>query len=781
MNAVDEIHIPAPELRGAIWDLGACRDLEVGLDGPAGCVAGETRIYNPVTNEHASIKELCEKGIAPIVQTLIGARQAEVPFKKGVADLFRVTLASGRQCVVTGNHLVLTPTGWRYVSSLAVGDLVGVGEPSAQPSCVHSSKHISANSLSHCLSGTHQYDAQLPHEKDSALSAAPPRDDVRIHGLSYSHMGDPVYELSHTLLPNNHHANMDYSHQTAYMAYAQTHGGLERLSLAYESYQLGVQSQRQTRLVMLAHEQDQCCRSMHLNESYLTQSLQPLEHSGLDLVRTRACPQFYEYSMSHDRSPEPFDDRALSNVYISSMLSPVSYNQTHVSYNNTSMDEVSSIEYERTDEYFDLHVPVAEHYLAEGIWHHNTGKTFGILYYIHTLLLTYPGSKWLITRMYNTDLAGSAMATYRDDVIHPSERIQYFGGNKVEPASYRYPNGSRLLVSGLDRASKVKSLEVDGVYINEATECDVDRVEFCRMRLRKGKMPFQQLLMDFNPDAPTHHLNVRMNEGITTRLLSRHEDNPRYWDARANDWTEEGRRYVLGTLEGLTGVRKARYRHGLWVAAEGTVYEDSWDPKRSIIDPFPIPASWPRYMSLDFGYVNPFCAKWYAEEPDGGLICYREIYKTKVLVEDHCKEIRRVSRWGENGGDPLPRAVIADHDAEDRATFERHAGLTTMPAHKSVSDGIQAMQARLRPSGSSKARLRYFRNCLVERDKELVKAKKPTCTVEEYDSYIWDERQGMRRGEQPVKEGDHGLDSDRYMVAYKDLKPSKVKYSSRVY
>ena len=37
-----------------------------------------------------------------------------------------------------------------------------------------------------------------------------------------------------------------------------------------------------------------------------------------------------------------------------------------------------------------------------------TGKTFGILYYIHLLLLKYQGAKALVTRRYNTDLAGSA-------------------------------------------------------------------------------------------------------------------------------------------------------------------------------------------------------------------------------------------------------------------------------------------------------------------------------------------------------------------------------------
>lgn len=410
-----------------------------------------------------------------------------------------------------------------------------------------------------------------------------------------------------------------------------------------------------------------------------------------------------------------------------------------------------------------------------------TGKTFGILYFIHTLLLMYPGAKFLVARKYNTDLAGSALATYRDSVLDDDEGIHYFGGNKVKPAAYEYPNGSLLLVNGLDKPGKVKSMEFDGIYINEATECDIDDIEFCRMRLRKGKIPWQQLIMDFNPDAPTHFLNQRMNDGITTRLLSRHEDNPHYWDAVKQDWTEAGRKYVLGILGGLTGVRLARYRYGIWAAAEGTVYEDSWDRSRNVVKSFPIPLDWPRYMSVDFGYTNPFVCKWYALDPDGRAYCYRELYQTKKLVEEHAKTIKHYSRWGEKGGDPLPRAIIADHDAEGRATLERHLGLMTIPAYKAVSEGIQAVASRLRPAGDGKPRLMYFRDALVEPDPELVKAKKPKCTIEEFDVYVWDTRQNMKRGEAPMKENDHGMDTDRYFIAHLDVRPSTVRYSNRVY
>lgn len=422
-----------------------------------------------------------------------------------------------------------------------------------------------------------------------------------------------------------------------------------------------------------------------------------------------------------------------------------------------------------------------------------TGKTYGILYYIHVLLLNYPGAKFLVARKYNTDLAGSAMATYRDHILDPREGVYYFGGNKVEAAAYRYPNGSLLVVNGLDKPGKVKSMEFDGIYINEATECSAEDIEFCRMRLaRRGKcaLPNQKLIMDFNPDAPTHHLNQRMNEGKTRRILSRHEDNPAFWDAKTQDWTEAGRHYIFNILGGLTGVRLARYRYGIWAAAEGTVYQDSWDRSRNVIKPFPIPREWPRYLAIDFGFTHPFVCLWGATDPDGRLHIYRQIYMSKRLVEDHAKDIAIASGWFHllpkthpkynvkpaDNADPLPRDIICDHDAEDRATLERHLGLRTRAAKKTVSDGIQAVSSRFRPAGDGKPRLMIHEHCLVERDQELVTAKKTTCLEQEPDTYRWDLRQGMKQGEHPVKELDDGLDALRYLCAYHDLTDTAVTY-----
>lgn len=419
-----------------------------------------------------------------------------------------------------------------------------------------------------------------------------------------------------------------------------------------------------------------------------------------------------------------------------------------------------------------------------------TGKTWTALYKVHAVLTKYAGARALVARKSNTDLAGSAMATFRESILDEREGVHYFGGNRIKPAAFQYPNGSLMIVNGLDKASKVKSWEFDIAYINEGSECLLEDIEFVRSRLRHGAMPYQQLILDTNPDAPTHWLNQRMNEGKTTRLLSRHEHNPRFYDVATQDWTEEGRAYIEGVLGGLTGVRLSRLRYGLWAAAEGTVYEDAWDARRNVIDrsEAAIKREWPRYLSIDFGYTNPFVCQWYAEDGDGRLYLYREIYQTKVLVEDHCTQIALASGWFHllprdhaqysdrpaEWADPLPREIICDHDAEDRATLERHLKLYTTAAKKTVRDGIQAVQTRLRPAGDGKPRLFFVRNALVYRDPFLAQAKRPTCTVEEFDSYVWkQDSSGMK--EEPVKENDHGCDCVRYQAA-RDLQPSGVSY-----
>lgn len=405
-----------------------------------------------------------------------------------------------------------------------------------------------------------------------------------------------------------------------------------------------------------------------------------------------------------------------------------------------------------------------------------TGKSMACLFRLHLVCMDArnQGVRCLVVRKTMKSLGATTLVTFRERVAREAIGAgicHYFGGNVEEAAAYRYPaTGSAIVVGGMDNPTKIMSGEYDLIFVDEATELTANDWEHLATRLRHGALSWQQLIGACNPAHPTHWLKLRADAGDLTLLESRHEDNPTLY--RDGVMTAEGERYI-GILDRLTGVRRHRLRLGQWAAAEGVIYE-GWDPALHLVDPFPIPWEWTRWWSVDFGYRHPFVLQCWAEDPDGRLFMYREIFHTKRLVEDHARQILglvtddRTGRWTE----PRPRAILCDHDAEDRATLERHLEMRTQAAQKTVSDGIQAVQARLRPEieHDARPRLFIFRDALVERDPELENVKAPTCTAEEIPGYIWlPPSPGRAAKEQPLKEQDDGCDAMRYMVAERDL------------
>ena len=388
-----------------------------------------------------------------------------------------------------------------------------------------------------------------------------------------------------------------------------------------------------------------------------------------------------------------------------------------------------------------------------------TGKSLACLYKLHYLAVKVPGLRALILRKTRESLTESALVTFEEKVLHPQHLAGLAGGQRRLRQAYQYGNGSTIVVGGLDKPGKVMSTEYDLIYVQEAIEVEEEAWEALTTRLRNYVLPFQQLIADTNPDRPTHWLKKRCDTGKTLLLDSRHEDNPFLWDGQA--WTPEGLDY-LAKLDNLTGPRKQRLRFGRWVQAEGVVY-DGWDAAIHVIDRFDIPADWPRYWSVDFGFTNPFVCQFWAQDHDGRLYLYREYYQSQTLVEDAAKEIRRLSE-----NEPAPRAIICDHDAEDRATLTRHLGVDTDRADKDISPGIQAVAARLRKAGDGKPRLFVLRDSLVSRDRVLDDQKRPCGFLEEVDGYIWDIKENKKYGEEPVDKDNHAMDAARYAVFWID-------------
>jgi phage terminase large subunit len=416
-----------------------------------------------------------------------------------------------------------------------------------------------------------------------------------------------------------------------------------------------------------------------------------------------------------------------------------------------------------------------------------TGKSRACLEKVLAIALAVPGMRALMVRKTLSSFTSTGLVTWREHVAKEAilhGDAKWYGGSPQEPAQYRFKNGSSVVVGGMDKATKIMSSEYDVIYVQEATELTEDEWEALTTRLRNGKVSYQQLMADCNPDAPGHWLKKRCDDGICVMLQSHHEDNPRLFNDDGTK-TPEGAVYIE-RLDRLSGTRYQRLRLGRWVSAEGTIYEE-FDPLVHLIKPFRVPKDWPRFWSIDWGYVNPFVCQWWTIDPEGRLIMYRELYQTRRLVEAHADQILTlVTDWKGSDKDtrkdkgllkwrePKPVRIITDHDVECETTMEREIGLSITRADKAygVTEGIQAVAQRMQLRSDGRPGIMIMRDCLVEQDEELAKYKKPTCTAEEIGGYVWERTpEGKPNKEQPRKLDDHGCDAKRYFVVDQDLGP----------
>lgn len=392
-----------------------------------------------------------------------------------------------------------------------------------------------------------------------------------------------------------------------------------------------------------------------------------------------------------------------------------------------------------------------------------TGKTMSWMAYVHNMMLRYPKSRALFVRENLDDMRESTLKTFEVNVL--GDGIELFGSvARQNRKVYQYPNGSIIVLGGMNNPGKWLSADYDIIYVGEATQIPLSDWETLTMRKRNFNTPFQQLIGDTNPGHPTHWIKQRAESGKLLLLPTTHKDNPSYWDEEKQDWTPQGLDYVEDTLESLSGVRYDRYKLGLWVAAEGAVY--AFDDAHHVITPEQFQEVSVKYWleTNDFGFRDPFVWQRWAVSTDDRMYLVKEIYMSERLVSDHASQIKTI-----RGDGPLRFYVGDAADAEGIATLQRLGipASSTTNEEKDIAAGIQSVQKRLRLDATGKPALFYVKGALVERDQRLKGVGHPTSTYEEFGAYLWDDK---NKKEQPVDAYNHGMDTLRYAVRVVELR-----------
>jgi len=100
-----------------------------------GCVSGDTILKDEKTGKEYTIKELAESKKSIYIKSLktyfnVNIRKDRhqyiikktgIPFKKGVTELFKVRLKSGKEIIVSKEHKFYTSDGWKKLKDLKIG------------------------------------------------------------------------------------------------------------------------------------------------------------------------------------------------------------------------------------------------------------------------------------------------------------------------------------------------------------------------------------------------------------------------------------------------------------------------------------------------------------------------------------------------------------------------------------------------------------------------------------------------------------------------------------
>lgn len=316
---------------------------------------------------------------------------------------------------------------------------------------------------------------------------------------------------------------------------------------------------------------------------------------------------------------------------------------------------------------------------------------------------------------------------------------------KETDMSITFPNGSQIIMTGLDEETKLLSLNnVSTVWIEEAFEVEKEKVEQLNLRMR-GQAANQQLILSWNPISKQSWLFEFAVENPPENSIYHHstyKDNP---------FLNEEYVAALDEMETRNPAKYRIYGRGEWgVDAEGLVYTN-W--REEEFDAMALAASGlERRSGMDVGWIDPstIIDTLYDRE-NRTIYVFNEFYKSGCQLSELADAIRDMK---------LEKTRVYVDSAEARSiAYFKQEGLRTEACKKG--------------SGSVKAGILFLQDHLI-----IVhpKCKKLIMELENF-SYIKSKQTGQYT-EETTHEYSHALDGLKY--AYSDIyTQTKLKSMSK--
>ena len=336
-------------------------------------------------------------------------------------------------------------------------------------------------------------------------------------------------------------------------------------------------------------------------------------------------------------------------------------------------------------------------------------------------------------------LVGKTERTLERNVI--DVLIKMFGQPIRKVGSSVYIFGRRCYIVGANderSEQKIRGLSLVCAYCDELTLYPESFFQMLKSRLR---LPGAQLIATTNPDNPNHYLIETLIEN------PKEQDKLTVWYSTMDDNPYLEPDYVAAMKSAYPegSLWYKRYILGLWVAAEGMIY-DMFDEKRHIIDTPPEKFD-KYYVACDYGTNNPCAFLLFGitrGNPDR-VTCIKEYYydgRTAQRQKTDAEYSRDLKEWAK--GYQITE-VLVDPSALSFITQLRRDGFPVRQAKNDVLDGIRTVASFLQ-----NGRYQIARCCKNH--------------IKEFYGYAWDEKAQERGEDAPRKENDHTMDAMRYMI-----------------
>lgn len=649
------------------------------LSGGWGCVEASSRI-SVVGRGDVAVAELAQEESGPVVLAWTGQAfvpaQATVPAMKGYAALYRVTMCSGRSIIVTDHHKFLTTAGW---GSIANG-MIAAGR--------HLAICPNADEISR------------PREDRQGVVSAEPRLDWKSVELA-----EPLPRfVSDTATIDS---GMDGISASVRPTTRQVQGFQDDCLRAggYDDARLRwggaigpglspspIDAQRHIPTLSRTGDRDSARRRIRshsrIGHPSTSGSWHPTSYAAGSQEcrvdgRTDGLVQVARAGLSASESAR--------NRYAALLPSRLGSDRDTGGVDSASWDCIASVAFVREDVFYDLHVPIWNNYLAHGLIHKNSGKTWLLCLKAIWLATTYPRNRGIIARAVGRELRETTMSTFYR-VCPPKLYDRRKGGRRNDQnGQVRFTNGSEILFIHLEDPETqgvIRGLDLSYFVLDQAEEQpDVMEEIFDMLLGRMGRWDVAEVpqwLVDREKAAgrewPFRHAETGKPVPPSYAMIACNPDAETHWiyrrfhpDSHEHQTLYKQRGYKMFEFDSLENrfladVNKEfllqhddafvrRNVHGRWGIPEGTIH---------VIDPLSIVPGSPDVLEfirrtcllfrvLDHGDSAPTACGWFAINESGDLILFREYYLGNALISTHRRNIADLSageRYEQDLADP---------------------------------------------------------------------------------------------------------------------------------